>query len=92
MIRFLSVLTVVLVAFSSDQAMAHDVYVTEISRPHEVIKIFGDISSSQSHLGELNKYPVMYEFVVAEQVELNVVLRQKYSSEVLRAGLEIKIK
>lgn len=54
---------------------ADEVIVTQTTTPYEVVELSG-ISSKQTHLGELSKYPIMYGFTLTETDVLETQLRQ----------------
>jgi hypothetical protein len=55
---------------------ARDVYLTNPSVPYEVIMIETTMTESQLHLGELDNFPIMYEFVVTEETNFQASLAQ----------------
>lgn len=57
-------------------ADAYELFVTEIDQPYEVVQIESDEYNKQVHLGELNGFPVMYEFSSDSKFELSVQLSE----------------
>jgi hypothetical protein len=55
---------------------AREVMLTTVAEPYQVVPIDMSVSESQLHLGELDNFPVMYEFAVAEAVDFSVTLAQ----------------
>jgi hypothetical protein len=57
-------------------AFAYQLTVTEATQPYEIIPLQADPTIRQVYLGELNNFPVMYEFVSAEDFDISVQLSQ----------------
>lgn len=87
-------LTVCLMFTFSTITFAYNPTINEIQLPFEVKTMDSDIETKAEYLGELTGYPQMYEFVVGEEVNLDLVLNQlpkedltKFSLIVVRENL-----
>jgi len=62
--------------------LAANIYVTEISSPYSIVPIVDEIDEPQLHLGTLENFPVMYEFLLGEQTNFRARVSQPISSSV----------
>ncbi len=85
----LSSLLLILVGFS--QADAYELTVTEVSKPYEIVSITEVPQYEHVYLGELNNFPVMYEFIAAEPFTLTAKLSQLDNSEAYPLKLSLMI-
>ncbi|MCD5381082.1 MAG: hypothetical protein LR008_00730 [Candidatus Pacebacteria bacterium] len=75
--------TLVLLAFIliiAPEVSAYSLSITDIDQPYEIVTIEGSLEEGESFLGELNSFPVMYEVIAEENIDLDVQIRQRYNN------------
>ncbi|MCA9360533.1 hypothetical protein H6785_03565 [Candidatus Nomurabacteria bacterium] len=66
-----------LIFFSSYvPTFAYDLYVTEVEKPYDIVRISASVEERQLHLGTLADFPVMYEVELSEATDFTASLRQ----------------
>jgi len=56
--------------------LASNVFLTEVSVPYEVVTIDTEVSEAQLHLGELDNFPIMYEFSLSATTSFVATISQ----------------
>jgi hypothetical protein len=58
---------------------AHELLVTSVEKPYEVVELEFGIEEGQAHLGSLENFPIMYQFPVDSTTTISISLKQKYN-------------
>ena len=80
-------LSILFLCLGAIPAHAYNLTVTEVDEPFEIVEVGEYDEGSRLFLGELEQYPVMYEFTVSGEREFAAELRQQYSPEPIPFGL-----
>jgi hypothetical protein len=62
----------------SSPVVAHEMIVSEVVKPYDIVSLETNIETMQVHLGELNNFPVMYEVVLVASSTISTSLQQEY--------------
>ncbi|TXH01164.1 MAG: hypothetical protein E6P95_02375 [Candidatus Moraniibacteriota bacterium] len=67
------------------------VFQTVVTEPYELIPLATDLEQVQIHIGTLENFPIMYEFLVSATTTLAVQLSQQYKGNALPTDFALMI-